>query len=271
MTNRHFNVVINAYSKSNDRMAASKAHRLLKRMEESNQIQPDIISYTSVMECYSKSSDPNASVMAEELLERAFEQYGRTKDKAVMPNLRTFTMAIQALAQCPRTGNALKARGLLTRLTELYDTTGNESLRPNEYPYNYVINCAANTIGTTKEKIQAFQMATKTYQEMRNSPLVKPDSFTYAFWIKACNNLLPQSSELHTKCVSVAFEQCKKDGLVTNEVLNRLQQGSSAEVIQKLLGAKFSKSSRTGNLQVHDLPSVWSCNTQRRTSKRRTR
>ena len=266
VTNRNFNVVINAYAKSKDWLAASKAHRLLKRMEESNQVQPDIYTYTSVMECYSKSSDPNASVMAEELLESAFERYERTRDPSVMPNLRTFTMAIQALAQCPRQGNALKARELLTRLTERYESTKDESLRPNEYPYNYVINCAANTMGTTEEKIQAFHIATRTYQEMRNSSLVEPDSFTYAFWIKACNNLLPRASELHTKCISIALEQCKKDGLVTNEVLNRLKQGSSAKVVQSLLGVDEIKSGH-GNLQVQDLPPVWSRNTQRWTSR----
>jgi len=266
MTNRNFNVAINAYAKSKDRLAASKAHRLLKRMEASTHVRPDIISYTSVIECYTKSPDPNASVMAEELLESAFERYEKTKDKSVMPNSRTFTMAIQALAQCQRQGNALKARELLTRLTDMYETTQNESLRPNEYPYNYVINCAANTIGTSEEKIQAFQLAIKTYQEMRNSVLVKPDSFTYAFWIKACNNLLPRSSELHSKCVSIAFEQCKKDGLVTNEVLSRLQQGSPAKAVQSLLGVEIEYCHH--NLQVKDLPPLWSRNTQGRTTQR---
>jgi hypothetical protein len=147
---------------------------------------------------------------------------------------------------------------------DLYETTGNESLRPNEYPYNYVINCAANTLGTTKEKIQAFQLATKTYQDMRNSSLVSPDSFTYAFWIKACNNLLPRSSELHTKCVSIAFEQCKKDGLVTNEVLNRLQRGSSSKVVGALLeSGEVESGHRSGSVQVRDLPPIWSRNSLR--------
>lgn len=268
VTNRSLNVVIDAYAKSKDRLATSKAHALLKRMEASSQVQPDIISYTSVMECYTKSSDPNASVMVEELLESAFERYKQTKDKSVMPNLRTFTMAILALATCPRQGNIIKARTLLTRLTKLYEETQEEALRPNEYPYNYVINCAANTIGTTEEKVQAFRLATQTYQEMRNSSLVQPDSFTYAFWIKACNNLLPRGSELHSKCVSIAFEQCKKDGVVTNEVLYRLQQCSTSKVVQPLLGVE-AKPGQGNYVQVNDLPPLWSRNT--RTQRKATR
>jgi hypothetical protein len=263
ITTRNYNVVINAYAKSKDRLAASKAHSLLRRMEASNNnhVQPDIISYTSVIECYAKSCDFNASLMAEELLQNAMERYELTHDKTLMPNLRTYTMTIQALALCPRQGNVVKARELLTRLTELYDSTRDESLRPNEYPYNYVINCAANTIGTNQEKVQAFQIATRTYQEMRNSHLVQPDSFTHAFWIKACNNLLPLNSELHTKCVSIAFEQCKKDGLVTNQVLNRLVQGSSTSVVESLLETTTFHQERGQQLQVQDLPSSWSRNT----------
>jgi hypothetical protein len=219
-------------------------------------VHADIISYTSVMECYANSADPNASLAAVELLETCFEK--STKDPSLRPNLRTFTMAILALARCPRQGNALKARELLTRLVELYERTGDASLKPNEYPYNYVLNCAANTMGP--DKLDAFSIATKTFQEMRNSTLVQPDSFTYAFWVKACNNLLPPRSELHTKCVSFAFEECKKDGFVTNEVLTRLQQGSSANVIQSLLGSN-TKGYR--NLQVQDLSPSWSRNTKR--------
>jgi hypothetical protein len=259
LTNRNFNIVINAYAKSNDRFAANKAHRLLRKMEASTLVQPDIISYTSVMECYANSADSNASIAAVELLETCFEK-STMDDVSLRPNLRTFTMAILALSKCPRQGNAHKARELLTRLVELYQSTGDASLKPNEYPYNYVLNCAANTMGPDQDKLVAFSIAAKTFQEMRNSALIKPDSYTYAFWIKACNNLLPPRSELHTKCVSFAFEECKKGGLVTNEVLTRLQQGSSANVIQSLLG-----NNTTGyrNLQVQDVSPSWSRNIKR--------
>jgi tetratricopeptide (TPR) repeat protein len=266
LSNRHFNVLINAYAKSKDRFAAGKAHGLLKRMQHSKHVKPDIISFTSVIECYSKSSDPDASIIAEQLLKEAFENYKTNKDPKLMPNLRTFTMVILSLARCPRGGNAAKARTLLEQLVKFYEESGDESLRPNEYPYNYVLNCAANTLGTTEEKIQAFQVATKTYQDMRKSFLVKPDSFTYAFWIKACNNLLPKT-ELYDKCVTLGFEQCKQDGLVSQEVLHRLQQGASLDLCQKVLAGSSSKEYRT--MHVEALPPAWTRNARRATGKRR--
>ena len=172
--NRIFNMVINAYSKSDQYFATRKAFELLNRMKASRQCRPDIVSYTSVMECLSKSADPKAVQQAEDLLDEAFMLYNKTGNPALMPNLRTFSMVILTLAK--NNGSAVKARALLTQLVGLYETTKNPLLLPNEYPYNYVLNCAANAL---ENKQEAFQIATQTYQEMRQSEIVKPDSFTY--------------------------------------------------------------------------------------------
>jgi pentatricopeptide repeat protein len=255
--NRIFNMVINAYAKSDDFFAARKAFDLLGRMKTSSKCQPDIISYTSVMECLSKSADPKAVQQAEELLDEAFRRYEETKDPALMPNLRTFTMAILTLAK--NHGSVVKARALLTQCMDLYIETKNPLLLPNEYPYNYVLNCAANTLENQQE---AFKIATQTYQEMRQSKTVNPDSFTYAFWLKCCNNLLPES-DLRTKCVSYAFEECKKEGLVSKEVLTRLFQGNRPTVVNLLLENQTNRQPYR-SVKVQDLPPAWSRRTARR-------
>ena len=97
--NRIFNMVINAYAKSNDRYVSRKAYSILERMKLSKGCQPDVISYTSVMECLSKSADPDAPTQAEALLAEAFTRYNTTGNPRDRPNLRTFTMAIQTLAK----------------------------------------------------------------------------------------------------------------------------------------------------------------------------
>jgi hypothetical protein len=254
-SNRIFNMVINAYAKSNHRFAARKAYDLLNHMKASNFCQPDIITITSVMECLSKSADPGAPARAESLLQEAFETYRKNSDPELMPNLRTFTMAIFTLAK--NHGCIVKARALLTQLVELYESTNDPQLLPNEYPYNYVLNCAANTL---ENKLEAFQIATRTYQEMRQSDIVRPDSFTYAFWLKCCNNLLPPG-DVRTKCVSYAFEECKKDGLVTKEVLTRIFQGNPPELVDQLLDiANNSQRLPYRSIQLKDLPPGWSRN-----------
>jgi pentatricopeptide repeat protein len=235
-TNRIYNMLLNAYAKtySGKRFLSDKALDLLSRMKQSThaQCQPDIISYTSTLDCIAQSSDPKAAVLADELLQEVKMRYKSTNDVQLRPNLRTYTMTIQSLAR--NNGNIIRARELLTELVQLYEQSGYDpQLKPNTYPYNYVLNCAANTIDK-HQRLLAFQIATQTYQEMRQSKLIKPDSFSYAFWFKCCNNLL-DPGPLRTKGIMYAFEECKRDGLVSNEVLTRLVQGSPKDVVNLLL------------------------------------
>lgn len=254
-TNRHFNVVINAYAKSSDPFASTKALDLLQRMKGGHiRSKPDIITYTSVIECFSKSADPDASKVVNDLLEEAFAVHKETGDPAMRPNLRTFTMVILTMANC--NGSIADASALLTRLVGLYEETKDEALMPNAYPYNYVINCAANQ---QEDKMQAFRLATQTYQEMRKSSIVSPDSYTYAFWFKCCNNLLKEDKELKAKCMFFAFEECKKDGLVSNTVINRLQRGIPPNVLEEWLGIAKRKNGFR-DLKVNELPPGWSRN-----------
>jgi hypothetical protein len=255
-TNRHFNVVINSYAKSSDPFAGKKAYDLLQRMKGGSfRSKPDIISYTSVIECFSKSADPNASNLVLELLEEAFTVHKQTGDPALRPNLRTFTMVILTLANC--NGSVEKARALLTRLVDLYEETKDEALKPNAYPYNYVLNCAANTI---MNRTKAFRLATQTYQEMRESPYVTPDSYTYAFWFKCCHNLL-EDKELKDKCMFYAFDECRREGLVSNTVLNRLQRGTRPGVLEEWLGIPKRQSGFL-ELKTDQLPAEWSRHVQ---------
>jgi len=256
-TNRHFNVVINAYAKSSDPFAARKAHALLQRMKEGTFLRkPDIISYTSVIECFSKSAESDAPRIVIDLLEEAFAVYQQTGDPAMRPNLRTFTMVILTLANC--NGSILDARDLLTRLVDLYEETKDEALMPSAYPYNYVMNCAANTIGDRKE---AFRLATQTYKEMRQSAYVSPDTFTYAFWFKCCSNLL-DDEDLKSKCIFYALDECKKDGLLSDIVIKRLQRGVPPAVLAEWLQIPLRKGKKGvfRDLKAAELPAAWSRN-----------
>jgi pentatricopeptide repeat protein len=253
--NRIFNMVINAYAKCDHSDAAQKALALLVQIKELNDIEPDAVTYACVLECLSKSEDPTAPEHAEKLLEELFQQFETTNNPDHMPNLRTFTMAILTFAR--NNGSVKKARGLLTRLLDLYETTRDPHLRPSAYPYNYVLNCAANALDN---KTEAFHIATQTYQGLRKSEIVRPDSFTYAFWLKCCNNLLPLG-ELRDKCVTFAFEECKKEGLVTKVALTRLLHANRPELVNKLL--ELNQSSERipyRSLRVTDLPPSWSRN-----------
>lgn len=258
--NHHFNIVINAFAKSRDGIDPRKAYELLMKMQTFKGCEPDIISYTSAIECFAKSDDPLAADMGMELFQQASNIYEETGREDIMPNLRTYTVAIQALATKPLIENVMRARELLTQMLASFEETGNRNLKPNPYPYNYVLNCAANCIGTQKEKLQSFKVAAQTYNEMRKSSHLKPDSYTYAFWFKACNNLLPEG-DIRDKGVKHAFDQCKSDGLVSSETLRRLLGGTPPKLLSKMLDIKPGTSPAVyRRLTIEDFPPDWSRN-----------
>ena len=263
-SNRHFNIVINALAKKSKdpNTDARKAYDLLLQMQSSRSCTSDIISYTSVIECFSKSTDPDAAEISMDLLEEATTVYEETGNPHMMPNLRTYTMAILALSANPTITNVGKARALLDRLLELYEETQESKLEPNAFPYNYMLNCAANCIGTEEEKVRAFQIGAQTYNDMRHSKTVKPDSYTYAFWFKCCNNLLPLG-EVRTKGITLSFEQCRQEGLVSSETLRRLLAGSPPELVAQLLDKPQTSPSVYRKLTLDDIPLSWSRNVKR--------
>lgn len=247
--NAFYNMAINRIAKSNNAVDARKALDILRLLQSSHFCYPDIISYTSVIECFSKSNDSGAAEASLELLGQVRQIYASTDDQTMMPNLRTYTMVILALTKNPVLENTLKARDLLVELNDLYSATGDPKLRPNAYPYNYVLNCAASCVGDAGDKLKAFQIATTTFNELRKSDIASPDSYTYSFWFKACTSLLPKS-DLKDKAVSYSFEQCKKDGLVSSEVMRRLKCVANVLDIEP-------------NTTLNDFPPSWSRNIRR--------
>lgn len=265
-SNRHFNIVINSMAKS-ETLDPWKAHELLLQMQSSKRTQPDIISFTSVIECFSKSTDPRAAEMSINLLRQASLLYEETAQTELMPNLRTYSMVISSMATNPIFENVEMARSLLVELLEKYEESGHKDLKPNAFPFNYALNCAANCIGNDQEKSKAFQLAAKTYNDLRKSTLTSPDSHSYAFWFKCCNNLLPLG-EIRTKGISLAFNQCKADGLLGSETLHRFLAGSSPDIVSELLELEPKTSpSVYRKMTIDDLPPSWSRNIQRKYKK----
>jgi hypothetical protein len=283
-TNRLYNMVMNGFAKSHHRNAGERAMELLARMKRISSSElavpfnhkavascrPDIISYTCAIECWSvsaASASSSAPTQAEALLNEAQRLFEQTGDKSLMPNLRTYTMAIQCFAK--HNGSVVKARSLLTRLQEQYEKTKDPQLYPNStYPFNYVLNCAANTL--VDDKLDAFRVATQTYQDLRQSKIVSPDEYTFAFWLKCCHNLLDPNLEIRNQCIQYAFEECKQQGLVTDEVLTRLIQCSPPILVQSMLESQKRTKQPLGqmvnyrSLTVQELPLSWSRNVRRK-------
>jgi hypothetical protein len=259
--NLYYNMVINKLAKSNEETDSSSVMRIFHLLQGSPFCSPDIISYTSVIESFAKSNDPTAPERCLELFNEVCDLYQEKERSELKPNFRTYTMVLFSLTKNPTFNNVLQARKLLSELEERFENSKDPQLKPNTYPYNYVLNCAASCIGDAGEKLKAFQVATETYNTMRKSDLVNPDSYTYSFWIKAANNLLPKG-ELRRNCIALSFEQCRKEGLVNEAVLRRLLAGTPFDVIAQVLGTvdRHASSGSLRSMTLEDLPPQWSRN-----------
>jgi len=259
-SNRHYNIAINALAKSRKNLDARKAYELLLQMQASKDYQPDIITYTSVIECFSKSNEPDAADMAVDLLRQAAAVYEETQDPKMQPNTLTYSLVISAANCNPTLKNVERAREILSELLLLSEGSRDPNLRLNAYPFNYALNCAANCIGSAQDKVRAFQIGAQSYNDIRKCETVQPDSYTYAFWFKCCNNLLSEG-DLRTKGLTLAFEQCKIDGLVSSETLRRLLAGTPPTVVRSMLNTDPNLSGQElRELSIDDLPASWSRN-----------
>ena len=262
-----YSVIITAYGRSGDADAGHRALDMLYHLNDLSgrggkwdTLRPDAVIYASVLDAIGKSRMEGGADIALEILSEVEAVYEETYDELCRPSVRLYTAVIFVLSQCREDGNAQKAYEILAQMERRYKESGDESVLPNSFTYNYAMNCAANTLGTLEKKTPAFKVALSAFQSLRKSPVDKPNSFTYAFMIKACNSLLPLG-DIRYKVVTQAFKECCDAGMLSNEVLKWLKSGVPLELGRELLGYPDKNYQ---NVQVRDLPAKWSCNTNRR-------
>ena len=103
-----FTAILNAWSKATNAPEASeKAHGLLHRMKDEYGIEPNVFSYSSVLDTYSRSNDPDAATKALRLFQDMREVGG------LEPNAYACTNVLKAVA---RGGRVEEAEALLFEL-----------------------------------------------------------------------------------------------------------------------------------------------------------
>lgn len=235
---KHYSTIMNAFAKNSHPEQAQKllleTIKLYKETSNDESLQPDLVFYSICIEAWAKSQDPNRSQNALSILEnlviREKEESLRVLIKRRKVDLtRIYTMVILALSNHPVEGNAKKA----------YDLLFSMESKPNIYTYNYAINACANAPEHDKDKRQEiFQMAVKLFKKIHSDfdgdskSKVKeknqPNSFTYAFFIKACTKLLDSYDPNRDKFIIQAFQICRQKNRMSDEVMYRFQRAEVA-------------------------------------------
>ena len=249
---RVYNALISCWGRSGERMAPTRAEEILQDMYEDSTlknnntlVQPDVITFTAVIDAWAKSQDPAAGARGTALLDK-MEEWNLAR-----PNVQTYTAAIQCHARSNRPGKAGKAVELLRRMKQ--DFANRESASTDDpdqrtvFAYNAVMNAAEFT---TKGNIEeAFEVACLMFNEVRSSEILFPDHVTYGSFMGVIAELMPKS-DLRNDMIALVFKRCCADGQLAPVVLKKFQDAASRSQYRKLMGGAT----------VDSLPARWTRN-----------
>ena len=286
---KHYSSVLKAHANCRSPAGARKALSLLSEMEkrfydasvisdddeedtdfhvdQKDAAKPDLVCYSIVIDAFAKQKQlSEASDVAFRMLKCLEEKY-LAGDMSMKPNNRIYTAVILSLVHSPYTGDDAAKLNNSQRAWSLLDEMKANDVQPNSFTYNYIINCCAQEASQDEtEKKISFEIAIKAFQELRkmaaassdnndgescSTDVYHPDSFTYAFTLKACSNLLPPSS-FRTKVATQVFKECCKHGYCNDEVMKRLRWCVDTGDFHALVGTS------TRYVRIDDMPSSWS-------------
>jgi len=313
-TIRTVNAVLHAYARKsaqhtsqNDQAgfeeAAKCAASSLKLLEEmkvryketgETNWQPDMATYTSVMDVHSRCATYRTTRVAGDLLNELkglYEKTGnfrhkpnfrtyttlvtawsRTKSdespqrvESIMkemrlsgekPNARTYTAAIQCWARAREPLKAKRVLKLLMEMREEYKKTGSVHVRPTTLTYNNAIDACARCQGSPDQKTESIKIAFAILKTIEMDPENDANSNTYSTLIRALNFLMPSGDERNTVGKAV-FEKAKKAGLVDLITLKNLKMVLNAGSMHDALEGNLD---RNGDFSLSLLPSAWKKN-----------
>ena len=168
------------------------------------------------------------------------EQMHNSGYKDVAPNTVVYNNVILAYARSHFKEKAEYAMELLQSMKEQYER-GNNRLRPDVITHNSVLHaCAASSIHglNTSQKRKVLFIASNVFKTMKVSIDIKPTSYSYVLYLKACGNLIPVG-KTRTDLLRKVFILCGEDGMVNREVVHQIQLSCSPILANDLL-AEFS-------------------------------
>lgn len=190
-----YNLAIEAWARSHDPNAATRACDILRKLVKRDGVEPDTISFNQVINALSRSSLPGSAQKAEDLLHYMDESYksGIFDFKA---DVVGYTSAITAWSRSGTTGNAERAERLLEEMENRY-RAGEEELKPTTAVYNAVIDTHARsgegTLGARRAEALLERM------QQFSDPSMQPNLITY-------NAVLNSWARSGTRCCAYKAE-----------------------------------------------------------------
>jgi hypothetical protein len=215
----YYNIWINALSRSGDNHAGTKAGNILRRVEELQasgcNIQPNLITFNSILNAWAKSTEPRAASSAEALLQKMERSHEQNK-LDFRPDNISYTTVIDALAKSGEKDAALRAEQILLKMLRNY-RRGDIDSKPNTISFTSVIHAFSKcSSGNGPKKAETIlRLMEKSFLEGNMD--AEPNTVTYSAVIGAWS----KSSEQD------AFDNAKK---IFDEMLSLEKMGRSVHL-----------------------------------------
>lgn len=253
--------VIDSYSYARHPDAGTNAERLLRLVHNlrekygARRLVATTSLMNSVLFAWANCGDPSAGSRASahvELMENEFS-HGNADLK---PDTATYSHLLTAISKSTGKDKARKAHDVVNRMKEQV-RNGNEWVVIDEHVYSLAINACAFSNQDIESEIEAFNIATKLFDELLDSNYLKPTALTYAWFIQCCGRLrVPKS--MRNAYIERAFHSCCEQGLVNAFVLKRLLGAAPDELLRELLSpTKRGGDWKPSHVRVSMLPASW--------------
>jgi hypothetical protein len=141
-----YNLVIDAWSKSQEYDAAWNAVKVLRKLidDGDGKPDPDTFSFNQVLSALSRSSKPGAARLAEQLLNYMKDAYRMRIHRNARPDVIGYTSVIVALARSGEKDAVERAERLFNNMKERY-AKGERYMKPSRNCFNALIDCWAKS------------------------------------------------------------------------------------------------------------------------------
>mmetsp|Transcript_121 Transcript_121/g.202 ORF Transcript_121/g.202 Transcript_121/m.202 type:complete len:563 (-) Transcript_121:271-1959(-) len=241
--------------KLHENMPAMRSEALLKEMLErfingNEKVDPDIFSFTAVMNGWSRSGHDESVRRNTNLLSLLVE----LNEKGILstkPDVTLYNTLLNTIAKSKEPNKATSAHEVLSRMED-------SGVQANTRSYNAVITACSSSFREGKQiKSKALGIASNLLKKMRTNERIRPNDFTYNSFIKACAKLSNNPVQ-STKLIQEAFRMCCEDGQLSESVWNQLHEALPMRSLMNLLESNNFSPPNNRLTSTRDLPPEWS-------------
>ena len=211
-----FSNVIDAWARDSSEHSASRALELLEQMKQSDIVEPNARTYTSVFRALAKRGECNA---AELLLDELRES------PRLRPSTIHYNSVLDAHAKSSYWNKADRAMDFLLKMER------DSNVAPDIITYNSVLSACANTYGRGKNR--ALEVCVNMFK--RRLVLEQATPITLFPLVQGPCQAIAASDERRWSLIQQGFKLCTKSGLLSERVLTQVRRACTAEQFASLI------------------------------------